>query len=46
MLNLGFERQWGQEIFLFSKIIQTGSGATNPPIQWVTGRSWVHTHFT
>jgi len=27
MLNLGFKPQWGQEIFLFSKIIQTGSGA-------------------
>jgi hypothetical protein len=27
MLNLCFEPQWGQQNFLFSKIIQTGYGA-------------------
>jgi len=29
----GFESRQGKEIFLFSKNVQIGSGATQPPIQ-------------
>jgi hypothetical protein len=34
---LWFDSWQGQEIFFFLHSIQTGSGGTQPPVQWVPG---------
>ena len=33
--ELWFDSQQGQEIIFFCRIVQTGSGPTQPPLQWV-----------
>jgi hypothetical protein len=34
---LGFDSQWGLEIFLFTTVSRMALGCAQPPIQWVLG---------